>query len=394
MKDASPLLLAVFGLVAIGPLGCSSPESSGSSGSGGAAAAGGIAGASGNNAKGGAQAMAGTAGVSGTAGGGGIPAVDGGGGSGGGAPAGGTAGTGGSAGIGGGLAIGGSSGTGGAASSCSTGDPVFAGAGDIATNGGAQSQTADILDMLFPMSAPACAGTVFTAGDNAYSNGTLNQFNMYFDPTWGKHKARMRPTPGNHDYGTANAAGYFDYFNGVGVMTGPAGERGKGYYSYDVGAWHMIAINSNCSAIGGCNPGSPQETWLRADLTATTAKCVLAYWHHPRFSSGTNHGDAVEMQPIWQALYDSDADVVISGHDHEYERFGPQTPTGTADASRGMVEFVVGTGGAGLYTCGTLEATSIKCDNTSHGVLKLTLHPTSYDFEFIPIVGDTFTDSG
>ena len=193
------------------------------------------------------------------------------------------------------------------------GSVVLVGAGDIADcSSSGDEATALLLDNI--------AGTVFTAGDNAYSNGSATDYSQCYDPTWGRQKARTRPAPGNHEYNTSGAAPYYAYF---GATAGPAG---LGYYSYDLGAWHLISLNSNIAM----SAGSAQEQWLRADLAANTKQCVLAYWHHPRFSSGS-HGSSTAPQPLWQALYDYNADLVISGHDHNYQRFAPQTPTGAAD---------------------------------------------------------------
>src|SRR6266705_1138966 len=252
---------------------------------------------------------------------------------------------------------------------------VLVGAGDIAdcTTG---EPTAKLLDNI--------AGTVFTAGDNAYSNGTASEYASCYDPSWGRHKARTRPAPGNHDYGTSGATGYYNYF---GALAGPAG---LGYYSYDLGAWHIVSLNSNVSM----SAGSGQETWLRADLVASTKTCTVAYWHHPRFSSGSSHGSSTMSADVFQALYDAGAEIVIVGHDHEYERFGPQAPNAVADPVRGIREFVVGTGGAGLYSFATPLPNSEVRDNTSHGVLKLTLSDGSYTWQYIPVAGDSFTDSG
>ena len=253
---------------------------------------------------------------------------------------------------------------------------VLVGAGDIAdcSSGGAEA-TAALLDGI--------AGTVFTAGDNAYSSGSTGEFADCYDPTWGRHKARTRPAPGNHDYNSSAAAPYYAYFGSN------AGPPGRGYYSYDLGAWHIISLNSNVDM----SAGSDQEQWLRGDLQGTTKRCVLAYWHHPRFSSGS-HGSSTASQPLWQALYDFDADVVVSGHDHNYQRFAPQTPAGDADPTRGIREFVVGTGGRSHYDFGTPIANTEAYDTETWGVLKLTLGATSYTWQFIPIAGGTFRDSG
>jgi hypothetical protein len=253
---------------------------------------------------------------------------------------------------------------------------VLVGAGDIADCGdNADAGTAALLDTI--------PGTIFTAGDNAYSSGTAAQFARCYDPTWGRHKARTRPAPGNHDYRTADGGPYYRYF---GATAGPAG---RGYYSYDLGGWHIISLNSNVPM----SAGSAQERWLRADLAAHPATCTLAYWHHPLFSS-SDHGNTPGARPLWQALYDAGADVAIAGHDHVYERFAPQTPAGAPDPARGIREFVVGTGGADLYQFPTLQRNSEVRNNTTHGVLKLTLRPTGYDWEFVPAAGGTFRDSG
>ncbi len=258
-----------------------------------------------------------------------------------------------------------------------TGSIVLVGAGDIADcSSSGDEATANLLDNI--------AGTVFTAGDNAYPDGTTANFSQCYQPSWGRHKARTRPSPGNHDYNTSGAAPYYAYF---GSNAGPAG---RGYYSYDLGNWHIISLNSNISMTAT----SPQVTWLVSDLAATTKPCVLAYWHHPRFSSSSNHGNHSETQPLWDALYNARAEIVISGHDHTYERFAPQRPDGTADASRGIREFVVGTGGRDLYNFGTPEPNSQVRYNGSFGVLKLTLGSASYSWQFIPVAGGTFTDSG
>jgi hypothetical protein len=253
---------------------------------------------------------------------------------------------------------------------------VLVGAGDIATCGSSGDEaTATLLDGI--------AGTVFALGDNAYPSGSASDYNSCYAPSWGRHKARTRPVPGNHEYETFAAAPYFGYFGTA------AGDPATGYYSYDAGPWHIIALNSNLRA----DAGSPQELWLRADLAANPVKCTLAYWHHPRFSSGP-HGSMAAMQPLWQALYDAGADVVLTGHDHLYERFAPQTADGTVDLARGLREFVVGTGGASLYAWSTFAPNSEVRNNTTRGVLKLTLYADRYEWKFVPVAGKTFTDTG
>ncbi|GAA1293649.1 hypothetical protein Psi02_42830 [Planotetraspora silvatica] len=261
-----------------------------------------------------------------------------------------------------------------------SGDPVLVGAGDIANSGSGDTATAALLDGI--------PGTVFTAGDDAYDNGSTADFNNYYAPTWGRHKARTRPVAGNHEYNTSGASGYFGYFGSS------AGEPGKGYYSYNLGNWHIVALNSNCSSIGGCNAGSAQEQWLRSDLAANTRPCTLAIWHHPRFTSGSNHAPTTSVGPLVQALYDNNAEVVVTGHNHQYERFAPMNPSGQLDNTRGIRHFVVGTGGAGMYNFGTIQPNSEVRNNNTFGVLKFTLHSNSYTWQFVPQSGKTFTDGG
>ena len=258
---------------------------------------------------------------------------------------------------------------------------VLVGAGDIADCrdlAGAEA-TAKLLEQT--------PGTVMAVGDLAYPDGTRENFACY-DKTWGRVKSRTRPAPGNHEFHSAGAAYYFDYFGAA------AGDPKLGYYSYDLGTWHIVVLNSECEAIGGCNAGSPQDKWLRADLAAHPAACTLAYFHKPLFSSGSAHGDDPEIKPIWQALYDGNADVVVSGHDHDYERFAPQTPDAAADPKRGIREFVAGTGGKNHRPFGAPHANSEVRNTDTFGVLKLTLRPGAYDWQFIPEAGKTFTDSG
>ena len=260
-------------------------------------------------------------------------------------------------------------------------DPVLVGAGDIADCKALSpaAKTANLLEHI--------EGTVFTLGDNAYENGTPKQFADCYGPTWGRFKARTRPAVGNHEYGTAQAKGYFDYFGAA------AGDPAKGYYSYDLGEWHVVVVNSNCGEVGGCKAGSPQERWVREDLAAHPAACTVAMWHHPLYSSG-EHGDDRSLRDIWQALYEAGADVVLSGHDHTYERFAPQDANSKADPARGIRQFVVGTGGRGLYKWQHSDPDSEVKNNQTHGVLKMTLHADGYDWEFIPVEGQSFTDKG
>jgi acid phosphatase type 7 len=270
-------------------------------------------------------------------------------------------------------------------------DPVIAAAGDIAcgaeSSGAAcrQMQTSDLLIQMNPTA-------VLLLGDNQYENGGLTDFNNFYNPSWGRLKSVTYPAVGNHEYLTTNASGYFDYFNGIGNQTGQAGDRTKGYYAFDVGGWRLYALNSNCSRAGGCGAGSPQEQWLRADLTANSKSCALAYFHHPLYSSGSRISTAV--RPLYQALYDNNAELVLAGHEHNYERFAPQNANGQLDTTRGIREFVVGTGGRNFTQFTHTEVNSEVRNANTFGVLKLVLKQTSYDFQFVPIAGSTFTDSG
>ncbi len=256
---------------------------------------------------------------------------------------------------------------------------TFVGAGDIADCSRTSDEaTAQLLDTI--------PGTVFTVGDNVYPNGSANVFNDCYEPTWGRHKDRTHPSVGDNEYDSTDAAPYFDYFGAA------AGDPTKGYYSYEVGNWHIISLNSNCSEIGGCEPDSAQGLWLQADLDAHPNACILAIHHEPLFSSKGGDGDLIDF---WEPLYAAGADIVISGHRHNYERFAQQDPSGSADPGRGIRQFVVGTGGSGLSSFdGGVAANSEVRNDSAHGVLKLTLRPTSYDWEFVPVSGASFTDSG
>src|SRR5215211_1543568 len=250
-------------------------------------------------------------------------------------------------------------------------DVILVGAGDISTCRNDNDElTAQLLDTI--------PGTVFTTGDNAYDNGTMVEYLNCYDPTWGRHKERTRPSPGNHDYLTSGAAGYFQYFNNV-----------PSYYSYNLGSWRIYALNSEIDA----SDNSPQVTWLKADLASNPAQCVLAYWHRPRWSSGVNHGSSEDSQTLWQILYEAGAELVLNGHEHNYERFTEMNAVGAA-VSPGLREIVVGTGGRNLYEFGSALPASEVRENSTFGVLKLTLRADGYDWEFVPIAGSTFTDSG
>jgi hypothetical protein len=257
-------------------------------------------------------------------------------------------------------------------------DPVLVGAGDIAYCGSTgDSATARLLLSI--------SGTVFTTGDNAYDRGTSTEYANCYGPTWGQVRSRTRPVSGNHEYLTSGAAGYFGYFGSR------AGTKGKGYYAYNVGSWRIYALNSNCAYVS-CSSTSAQAAWLKADLAANPRRCVMAYWHHPLFSSG-QHGNNTAVKPLWNILYAYHADVVVNGHDHDYERFARQTPGGVR-TERGIREFVVGTGGRSHYAWSTIKTNSLARNNTTYGVLKLTLHSTSYSWKFVPVAGKTYTDSG
>lgn len=251
------------------------------------------------------------------------------------------------------------------------GSVTFVGAGDISScDNNNDELTAQLLESI--------PGTVFTVGDNAYDSGTLSQFMNCYDPTWGRYKDRIKPVPGNHEYLTSGASGYFQYFNNI-----------PSYYAYNLGSWRIYALNSEIDV----SASSEQVKWLRADLSANPSQCVLVYWHRPRWSSGDHHGSDETYQTLWQILYEAGAEVILNGHEHNYERFAPMNAAGQADPL-GLREFVVGTGGKNHYSFGTILPNSEVQDDTSFGVLKLTLRPTGYDWQFIPAAGSTFTDSG
>jgi acid phosphatase type 7 len=260
---------------------------------------------------------------------------------------------------------------------------VVLAAGDIARcEESGDEATAGLLEDL--------GGTVITLGDHAYPDGSTEDFADCYDPTWGRFKARTKPVPGNHEYEVdPEAAPYFAYFGAA------AGEPGKGYYSYDLGGWHVVALNSMCDEAGGCDGGSPQIRWLKSDLAADgEGECTLAYFHHPLFNSGKQGEYERRTEAIWEVLYDHGADVVLSAHDHNYQRFAPQDPAGNADPERGIREFVVGTGGGDRYEIEDPVNNSEAHSDGAYGVLKLNLEPGSYAWEFLPVSGESFTDSG
>jgi hypothetical protein len=252
-------------------------------------------------------------------------------------------------------------------------------AGDIAVCSTTYDEaTANIIDGI--------PGTVAVLGDNADPDGSATDYANCYAPSWGRHKARTMPSIGNHEYVSGGTA-YFNYFGAS------AGSPSKGYYSYDLGDWHIVVLNSNCTIVA-CTVGSAQEVWLRADLAATTKSCILAYWHHPRFSSDASHGGNTNVATFWNALYQYGADVVLNGHAHVYERFGLQNPSAVADAN-GIREFIVGTGGKSpFYNWGTIQPNSQVRNNATFGVLKLTLGTGTYSWNFMPVAGKTWTDSG
>jgi acid phosphatase type 7 len=278
-------------------------------------------------------------------------------------------------------------------------DPVIAAAGDIACdptdpgyNGGLGTATRCQQKATSDLLVNTGLSGVLTLGDEQYDDATLSKFSQVYATTWGRANALNHPGIGNHEYLTAGAAGYFDYFNGVGNQTGPAGGRDKGYYSFNLGTWHVIELNSNCSQVA-CTYGSTQEQWLRNDLATNPTKCTLAFWHHPRFSSG-QAGNNSNMGSLYTDLWRANADVVLTGHDHLYERFAPQDPSQNAAPTTGIREFVVGTGGKSLVGWSSIQPNSEVRNNTTFGVLRLALHASSYDWSFAPIAGQSFTDSG
>ena len=235
---------------------------------------------------------------------------------------------------------------------------------------------------------------VFALGDNQYEHGEYGKFLQSFDPSWGRLKPLIHAVPGNHEYAeSSSAAGYFDYFNGVGNQTGPAGDRSGGYYSFDVGSWHVIALNSECEHIGGCGAGSPQMTWLQGDLSAHPVACTMALWHRPHFSSG-GHTDGGDMVPAWNLLYANNADLILNGHDHFYERFSPQTPGGLLDPGRGIREIIAGVGGKSHFGFPDPQPNSEFQSNSFYGVLELTLKDGGYDWRALAAPSGRPVDSG
>jgi hypothetical protein len=254
-------------------------------------------------------------------------------------------------------------------------DPVVAAAGDISCAQGPDGSSSCRDQATSDLLVGQGLARVLALGDTQYESGELSAFESYYDPTWGRVKEITSPSPGNHDPFSSGYAAYF-------------GSRAPApYYSYDIGQWHLISLDSN-------DVDSTQVSWLRSDLAANAGgKCVLAYWHRPRFSSGTTHGNGTRVAPFWTELYSAGADVVLSSHEHNYERFAPQDPNGMASA-RGIRQFVVGTGGRSHYPFGVPQPNSEARGTGTFGVLELALRPGGYEWLFVPVAGQSFSDSG
>jgi acid phosphatase type 7 len=275
--------------------------------------------------------------------------------------------------------------SGGGDSQAEGGSAVLLAAGDIAEcDHEGDEATAKVL-------ADYPQATIQTLGDNAYQHGTAEEFEQCYDPTWGQFKDRTMPATGNHDEATKNAQGYWDYFGESG------GPYDKYYYSYDLGAWHVVVLNSDCWRVGGCETDDPQAEWLRTDLAGHSAFCTLAVWHRPPFSSGRygDPEDTARVRPLWGVINEEGVDVLLTGHEHSYERFAPMDTEGKRDEAHGVRLFVVGTGGGNLrsFANDPLPTTEAREDD-SWGVLKLDLKPSGYDWDFLPVEGSTFSDSG
>jgi acid phosphatase type 7 len=286
----------------------------------------------------------------------------------------------------------------GAAAQTAGADPVLAGAGDISCgtsdasfNGGIGAATRCRQKYTSDLLVAGAYDSVFTLGDNVNASGSLSDLVNAYGQSWGRMKAITHPSSGNHE--GSSATGYCTYFGAAAHCNASGTQTGAGFYSWDAGTWHVVVLNSNCTAAGGCGVRSPQYVWLQRDLAAHPTACTLAYWHHPRFSSG-HDGSNTFMQPIWKLIYDNGADVVLSGHSHDYERFAPMDGQGNLNRGDGMRQFVVGTGGAFFTGFGTVAPNSEVRNNTTFGIVALTLHPSSYDWRFVPEAGKTFTDVG
>lgn len=256
---------------------------------------------------------------------------------------------------------------------------ILLGAGDISICGQkGDDETALLLEVE--------NGEIFTAGDNSNEDGFMYQYQKCFEPSWGRLMNRLHPVPGNHDYYGDDGKSYYEYF---GERAGPPG---KGYYSYDLGAWHIVALNSNCDYVS-CRPDSAQLKWLREDLEANKTQCTLAYWHDPMVGSAL-HDYYYGVLPFWEALYDYGAEIIVNGHNHIFEVFSPQNPELKPDLENGIAQFIVGTGGASHYSFTDIKPNSIIRDNTSFGIIKFKLFENQYEWEFIPVAEGDFTSTG
>lgn len=271
------------------------------------------------------------------------------------------------------------------ASSPTSSAAVLVGAGDISSCANDYDEsTAKVVEEVLAANPDA---QVFTLGDNVYASGTQDEFTRCYMPTWGRFLDKTHPAAGNHDYVTRDAAAYYKTFGKA------AGDPERGYYSWDIGGWHVVVLNSNCRRVGGCGEGSAQLQWLKDDLARHPSRCTLAYWHHPRFSSGL-HGDGTEMAPAWRVLQAAGAELVLSGHDHHYERFGPLDADGNIDPQHGLRSFVVGNGGASLYDMPRKNQGTEVRHNHAYGVLELFLEKDGWRWKFLPAGGVSFTDEG
>jgi hypothetical protein len=263
------------------------------------------------------------------------------------------------------------------------GDVIFVGAGDIARCSDARSGRDLTANLISAMPVEA---VIFTAGDNAYMDGTEDQFRTCYDSSWGRFKSRTHPVPGNHEYNTAGAAPYFNYFGAA------AGPPGLGYYAFNINsAWRVLALNSEIAM----DVNSPQMQFVKNDLQTNAHLCTIAIWHRPLFNSGDGNGEFLQTAPMFRALYDANAEIVINGHEHTYERFAPQDVDRHQDPARGLREFIVGTGGIdAFYHFPTVKPNSEARIAETFGVLKFVLSPTSYKWDFVPAVPGGLTDSG
>ncbi|WP_051324687.1 metallophosphoesterase [Candidatus Solirubrobacter pratensis] len=280
-------------------------------------------------------------------------------------------------------------------------DPVVLAVGDVACdpsdpnfNAGNGTATACRQKATSDLIVGQAFDAVLALGDQQYETGAFSAYQTVYDPTWGRFKATTYPIIGNHDGEAATSGdGYCQYFGAIAHCNATGQQGGAAFYSFDLGTWHIVMLNSNCIAVGGCGPGSPEYTWLQSDLAANPRSCTLAAWHHPRWSSGLGYNGSM-MQPLWNLFYESGGDLVLSGHLHTYERFAPLNGAGVIDPTNGMRQFVVGTGGESFHDFGVTAPGSEVRQNSTFGVLRLVLHPASYDWTFLPIAGSTFPDSG